>query len=343
MKKLMLAAATAALLTGCGGGGGDPSASEIKIVGSSTVYPFTTAVAEQFQRANPGATVIVESTGTGSGMKLFCEGLGADQPDMVNASRRMKASEYEACAAAGVDNVVELTIGIDGLTLIQGADQEPLSLTTAQVYEALAANPYGKEQTAKNWSDIDPSLPNRPILVYGPPPTSGTRDSFAELILEAGCDSNADMKALKDSDSDAHKQTCTKIREDGAYVEAGENDNLLVQKVSQEPGALGVLGYSFVEENQDRISPVTLDGVQPTSDTISNLDYVGARLLYVYVKGAHVQAKPSLREFVNAYRQAWQPGGLLSTKGLVALDDAGRAESDARADALTPLDAADLK
>ena len=344
MKKMLMAAGLAALLTGCGGGGGgsDPSASEIQIVGSSTVYPFTTAVAEQFERANPGSSVIVESTGTGSGMKLFCAGLGSDFPDVVNASRRMKRSEYDQCVEAGVEDIVELAIGIDGLTLIQGADEEPLSLTTAQVYEALAANPYGREQTAQNWSDIDPSLPDRPILVYGPPPTSGTRDSFAELILENGCDSNPEMEALAEENKDEHTQVCTKIREDGVYVEAGENDNLLVQKVSQEAGAVGVLGFSFLEENQDRVSAVTLNGVQPDADNISSLEYVGARLLYIYVKGQHVDAKPALRQFVTAYKDAWQPGGRLSGAGLVPLNEAGRGESDSAADSLTPISAGAL-
>ncbi|WP_343343851.1 substrate-binding domain-containing protein [Sphingomicrobium sp. XHP0239] len=337
MKKMLMAAGFAALLTGCGGGGGDPAAGNIEIVGSSTVYPFTTAVAEQFERANPGTSVIVESTGTGSGMKLFCEGLGSDFPDVVNASRRMKQSEYEQCLEAGVDNVVELAIGIDGLTLIQGADEEAFSLTTAQVYEALAANPYGGEQTAENWSDIDPSLPDRPILVYGPPPTSGTRDSFAELILADGCDSNPEMQALKEEDEDRHTQVCTKIREDGVYVEAGENDNLLVQKVSQEAGAVGILGFSFLEENQDRVSAITLNGVMPDADNISSLEYVGARLLYIYVKGQHVTAKPALREFITAYKNAWQPEGRLARAGLVPLNEAGRAEADAAADSLTPV------
>ena len=345
MKKMLLAAGLAALVSACGSGGGGSNAasSEIKIVGSSTVYPFTTAIAEQFERTNEGVSTIVESTGTGSGMKLFCEGLGSQYPDVVNASRRMKASEFEACQAAGVTDIVELAIGIDGLTLIQGADEAPLELTAAQIYEALAANPYGREQTAKSWKDIDASLPDRPILVYGPPPTSGTRDSFAELILEAGCKSDPAMEELKSSNEDEYKNTCTKIREDGAYVEAGENDNLLVQKVSQEAGALGVLGYSFYEENTDKVAAVTLDGVMPDSDSISSLDYLGARILYIYVKGQHVAAKPALRDFINAYRDGWQPGGLLAGAGLVPLDPDSRREADGRAEAMTVLTADQLK
>ena len=342
MKKLLLGASLAALLSACGGGGDTGATSEIKVVGSSTVYPFTTAVAESFERSNPGARVIVESTGTGSGMKLFCEGLGSDFPDMVNASRRMKSSEYEACSNAGVTEIVELPIGIDGLTIIHAAGDEPLALTSAQVYEALAATPYGKEQTAQNWSDIDPSLPDTPIRVYGPPPTSGTRDSFVELILEVGCDTNPEMEALAESDEDAHKMTCTKIREDGAFVEAGENDNLLVQKVSGEPGALGVLGYSFLEANADRVQAIELDGVVPDADTIASLDYPAARLLYVYVKKQHADAKPALADFIAAYKDAWQPGALLSTKGLVAFGEEQRLDADSAADQMRLLDGSSL-
>ncbi|MCJ7421562.1 substrate-binding domain-containing protein [Sphingomicrobium astaxanthinifaciens] len=342
MKKLLLGASLAALLTACGSGGNSPSATEIKIVGSSTVYPFTTAVAESFERANPGVRVFVESTGTGSGMKLFCEGLGTQYPDMVNASRRMKSSEFENCEAAGVTEILELPIGIDGLTLIHAAGDAPLTLTSEQVYRALAATPYGDEQTATRWSDIDPSLPDTPILVYGPPPTSGTRDSFVELVMEVGCDANAEMQALKDSDEDAHKTTCTKIREDGAFVEAGENDNLLVQKVSGEPGALGILGYSFLDANADKVRPVALDGVEPTPETISSLEYPAARLLYVYAKKQHAAAKPALADFIAAYKDAWQPGGLLATRGLVALGDEQRASSDAVASEMTVLDGSSL-
>lgn len=341
MKTFALAASAALGLAACGGGGGGSAnaANEIEIVGSSTVYPFTTAVAEQFQRNNPDTSVIVESTGTGSGMKLFCEGLGSGEPDIVNASRRMKTSEYEACQQAGVTDIIELAVGIDGLTLIQAAGEEPLELTLAQVYEALAANPYGEEQTAENWSDISADLPDTPIRVLGPPPTSGTRDSFVELMMEPGCDENAEMQALKESDEDRHKTVCTKLREDGAFIEAGENDNLLVQKVSAEPGTLGILGYSFLEANTDRVQPVAINGITPTPEVISSLNYPGARLLYIYVKGQHVQAKPALRQFIDAYKAAWQPGGMLGREGLVALNESGRMEADSRADSLTPLTA----
>ncbi|MCJ8190754.1 substrate-binding domain-containing protein [Sphingomicrobium aestuariivivum] len=341
MKKMLLGASLAALLTACGSNGDSSSATDIKIVGSSTVYPFTTAVAESFQRANPGTSVFVESTGTGGGMKLFCAGLGSEHPDMVNASRRMKTSEYENCQAAGVTDVVEMAIGIDGLTLIHAAGDEELTLSSEQVYRALAANPYGGEQAAEKWSDIDPSLPDAKILVFGPPPTSGTRDSFVELVMEAGCDNETAWEG-SDLDEDARDVACTKMREDGAFVEAGENDNLLVQKVSGEPGALGILGYSFLEANADKVQAVALNGVMPTPETISSLEYPAARLLYVYAKGQHVAAKPALGDFLKAYKAAWQPGGLLSSRGLVALGDDQRVASDTAADELTVLDGSSL-
>ncbi len=347
MKTLGLALPLVALLAACGGngqGGGSGSGGQIKVVGSSTVYPFTKAVAEDFQRANAGSSVIVESTGTGSGIKLFCGGVGGEFPDIVNASRQMKKSEFEACQAAGVTNVIELPIGIDGLTLISGTNTPPLDLTTQDIYEALAANPYGKgPNKAQTWKDVNPALPAIKIRVLGPPPTSGTRDSLTELILEKGCDSNPEMKALKASDSDKHKDLCTKIREDGNFVEAGENDNLLVQKVAGDPGTLGVLGYSFLEENAERVKPVSIAGVAPTAETISNLAYPGARMLYIYVKGQHIQAKPKIRDFIAAYAKASGAGGTLARRGLVPLAGADAAAAARQATELKPVDAAALK
>jgi len=346
MKKIIVALPLVALVSACGGSGssGGNAAAQMKIVGSSTVYPFTTAVAEVFQRANPGSSVIVESTGTGAGIKLFCEGVGGQTPDMVNASRQMKASEYESCAQNGAKNVIEIPVGIDGLTLIQAKDQPALNLTVDQIYKALAADPFGKgANAAQTWKDIDPSLPAIKIRVLGPPPTSGTRDSLAELILEKGCNSDPAMKELKKTDEDKHKSVCTKIREDGAYVEAGENDNLLVQKVSADPGALGVLGFSFLEENADRVAPVSIAGIAPTETTISDLSYPGSRKLYLYVKGEHLAAKPSIKSFIEAYAKAWGKGGPLEKKGLVPLHDADATAATAQAASLTPLDPAGLK
>lgn len=333
----------AALLAGCGDPSGGAQGQQIQIVGSSTVYPFTTAVAEQFQRTNPGLSAIVESTGTGAGMKLFCGGVGDQHPDMTNASRRMKASEFQDCAKNGVKQIIEVPVGIDGLALIAGKAGPRLSLTARDVYAAIAANPFGKPNTAKTWRDVNPALPAVAIQVYGPPPTSGTRDSLAELILEKGCETDPAMKALKESDKDRHKDLCTKVREDGAYVEAGENDNLLVQKVAANPGAIGVLGYSFVEENADKVAGIPLGGVAPTAETISSLTYPGARQLYLYVKGEHVNVILGMREFLAEYARAWVKGGYLERRGLIPSPAEVQAKGGEAATKLTPLAAAELK
>ena len=346
MNKLFAAFPLVALVAACGSGNDGAAKSaggQIKIVGSSTVYPFTTAVAEEFQRANPGTSVIVESTGTGGGIKLFCSGVGGQFPDAVNASRAMKASEYADCAKNGAPKVIELPVGIDGLTLIEGKDGPGLNLTVADIYKALAANPFGKPNTAVTWKDVNPSLPAIKIRVLGPPPTSGTRDSFSELILEKGCESDPAMKALKKSDAEQHKQVCTKIREDGAFVEAGENDNLLVQKVAADPGTLGVLGYSYLAENADKVKPVAIAGVLPTETTIADLSYPGSRKLYVYFKGEHIAAKPMIKTFIEAYAKAWGKGGPLEKRGLVPLSAADATAATAQAAALTPLDPSTLK
>ncbi len=343
MQKFWLALPLAALIGACGGGGNN-AANQLKIVGSSTVYPFTTAVAEAFQKANPGTSVIVEATGTGSGINLFCKGVGQEFPDMVNASRRIKKSEYDACNAAGVKQVVEVPIGIDGLTLIESVKSQPLKISLADVYEAVAANPYGKgPNTSKTWRDVNPALPAIAIRVLGPPPTSGTRDSFAELMLTKGCESDPAMKALKASDEAKHKDICTKVREDGLFVEAGENDNLLVQKVEADPGTVGVLGYSFLSANADKVKPVEIDGVLPTEATIQDLSYPGARKMYLYVKGEHAAVKPAIAVFLAEFAKAWGEGGLLESRGLVPFKGADAVAATAAATGLKPVDAAGLK
>jgi phosphate transport system substrate-binding protein len=336
--------AAAALLAACGSNGSRGGSNEqIKIVGSSTVYPFTKAVAENFQRANAG-TAIVESTGTGAGIKLFCGGVGGQFPDIVDASRPMKKSEYEACLKAGAKDVIEVPIGIDGLTLIESNSAQPMNLTQADIYKALAANPFGKgPNKAQTWKDVNPSLPATKIRVLGPPPTSGTRDSLAELYLDKGCNTDPAMQALKKSNETKHKEICTKVREDGAFVEAGENDNLLVQKVAADPGALGVLGYSYLEENADKVRPVRIAGVAPTEQTISDLSYPGARKLYIYVKGEHLRAKPRIKDLVATYAKAWGKGGALERIGLVPFGGADASAAAAQASALTPLDPSTLK
>ena len=338
MKKLAFVLPLAAVIAACGSGSGGSESASIKIVGSSTVYPFTTAVAEQFQRSHPGINVVVESTGTGSGIKLFCAGVGADKPDVVNASRPMKKSEFDSCATAGVNQVIEIPVGIDGLTFITAAGSTPMNLTQADVYKALAANPFGKgPNTAQTWQDVNPALPPIKIRVLGPPPTSGTRDSLVELYLDKGCNTDPAMKALKESDEAKHKDVCTKIREDGAFIEAGENDNLLVQKVSGNPGALGVLGYSFLEANLDKLKPVPMNGVAPTAETISSLQYPGARQVYVYAKGEHVGVIPGMKEFLAEYARAWGAGGYLAERGLIPSPADVQAQATAAATQLTPL------
>ena len=344
MKKILTALPLVALIAACGqGGSGGGGAAQLKIVGSSTVYPFTTAVAEQFQRANPGTSVIVESTGTGAGMKLFCSGVGSNFPDLTNASRRIKASELEDCAKNGVNQVIEFPVGIDGLTVIESVNAKPMKLTLRDLYVALAAKPFGKPQTAQTWQDVNPALPATKIRVLGPPPTSGTRDSLNELFLQVGCETDPAMKELKKADEDEHKSVCTKIREDGAFVEAGENDNLLVQKISSDPTALGVLGYSFLEENTDKVRAVELDGKIPDATSITDLSYPGARKIYMYTKGEHLQSKPAIKSFIEAYSKATGPGGMLQQRGLVPFGAADLAGAQQQATSLTPLTAADLK
>jgi phosphate transport system substrate-binding protein len=348
LKKQIFAAAVAALaLSACDSqsGGAGASGQQIQIVGSSTVYPFTKAVAERFAQTNPSFKApILESTGTGAGMKLFCGGIGDNFPDMTNASRRIKKAELETCNANGVSQVIEVPVGIDGLALVEGSNAgHSFSLTAEDVYKAVAANPYGKPNTAKTWKDVNPALPAIAIQVFGPPPTSGTRDSFAELILEKGCDANPEMKALKESDSDRHKDICTKIREDGAYVEAGENDNLLIQKVSGNAGAIGVLGYSFLEANRDKVRGIPLGGIAPTAETIGSLSYPGARQVYIYVKGEHLNAIPGMREFLAEYARGWAAGGYLAQRGLIPSPSDVQAKANEAVTLLKPVNAAELK
>ena len=340
MNKNVLTAAVAVLALGACD---SKPKQQIQIVGSSTVYPFTSAVAEQFQRANPGIGVTVESTGTGSGMKLFCAGVGDDHPDLTNASRRIKKSEFEDCAKNGAKQVIEIPVGIDGLALIQSNKGPALNLTPRDVYVALAANPFGKPNRARTWKDVNPALPAVAIRVLGPPPTSGTRDSFAELILAKGCDSDPAMKALKAKDSDKHKDICTKVREDGPFVEAGENDNLLVSKVAQDPNAIGILGYSFLEENRNQVRGLPLGGVAPSAETISTLEYPGARQVYVYAKGEHVNAIPGIRGFLAEYARAWAKGGYLERRGLIPSPPEVQAEATRAATELTAMSPDGLK
>ena len=343
MKRLMIALPLAALLVACGSNTSGGASDQIRIVGSSTVYPFTKAVSEAFAHVG-NVPPIVESTGTGAGMKLFCNGVGGDYPDIEDASRAIKKSEYDTCVKNGVKTIIEVPVGIDGLTIIEANNGAAMNLTQADIYKALAANPFGKgPNKAQTWKDVNPSLPAVKIRVLGPPPTSGTRDSLADLYLEKGCDSDPAMKELKKSNADQHKQICTKIREDGAYVEAGENDNLIVQKVGADPGTLGVLGYSYLADNADKVRPVQIGGVSPTEETIANLSYPGARKLFIYIKGEHLAAKPKLRDFVTQYSKMWSKDGPLERVGLVPFAGADADTATKQASDLKPLDPSTLK
>jgi phosphate transport system substrate-binding protein len=318
----------------------------IRIVGSSTVYPFAKAVAERFSRTNPGVpSPIVESTGTGGGMKLFCGGVGAGHPDIVNASRRIKASEFNLCAANGVTQITEIAVGLDGLAFATGENTPRMALSTRDIYLALAKTPFGKANTAKTWKDVNAKLPATPIRVFGPPTTSGTRDSLHELFLKAGCDTNPAMPALKKANEAKYNQICTGIREDGAYVTQGENDNLIVQKLAGNPGTVGVIGYSYVEENPGRLNPVIINGVAPTYQSITSFQYPGARPLYMYVKNAHLKAIPGIRAYLAEFARdtTFGPKGYLVALGMIALPDPVRARNVRFATSLTPMTGAGLK
>jgi phosphate transport system substrate-binding protein len=302
---------------------------QIRVVGSSTVYPFTTAVAEQLGKTGGVKTPVVESTGTGGGMKLFCAGVGVEHPDATNASRRIKKSELEMCQKNGVKDVVELTVGYDGISIAQSKDGPAMKLTLAQLFLAIAKQVPGADgqlvaNPHKNWSDIDPSLPNIKIEVLGPPPTSGTRDALHELLLEKGAEGVPALAALKKSNRKAFEAAWKSIREDGAYVEAGENDNLIVQKLTANRNAFGIFGFSFLEENTAKLRGVSLNGVAPTYENIADDKYPGSRLLYVYVKKQHVGVVPGIDKFVTEFvsNKAIGEDGYLSKKGLVTLPKA---------------------
>ncbi|MBS0475318.1 MAG: substrate-binding domain-containing protein [Proteobacteria bacterium] len=332
-----------ALLAACGGAQ-SASRDQIRAVGSSTVYPFAKAVADSLAKSNTSIkSPIIESTGTGAGMKLFCAGVGVSYPDIEDASRRMKKSEYDECAKNGVDKITEIQVGLDGVAFAEAKNGMGLKLTPEDIYKALAANPYGKPNTAKTWKDVNPAFPAEPILVYGPPSTSGTRDALKELILGKGCDSNAEMKALKDSDKDKHDKICGEVRSDGAYVDSGENDNLIVQKLEANSKAIGIFGFSYLEENADKLVGLTINGITPTYASISDFSYPGARPLYIYVKVAHLDAIKGLREFVAEWAKSWGKGGLLAKQGMVVSPEDVQAKSAKIASDFTLLDPASLK
>ncbi len=306
--------------------------SEIRIVGSSTVFPYTQAVSEQFANLTGMSSPIVESTGTGGGMQIFCGGIGEAYPDITGASRAMKASEFELCVENGVTDITEANIGSDGLSIaISNANDFAWDLTRAEIYLALAAevpvdgewgpNPYTM------WSQIDARLPEVEIIVLGPPPTSGTRDAFVELAMWAGCE-ELDYVANGGFDGDWVEENCSRMRTDGPFIEAGENDNLIVQRLNSDTNALGIFGYSFLYENLDTLKPVLVEGAEPNPDTIASGEYPISRPLFIYIKNAHRGVIPGLNEFIEEYmsEDAMAPGGYLTERGMVALSDAARAE-----------------
>ena len=304
---------------------------QIRIVGSSTVYPFTTTVAERFGKTTKFKTPVVESTGSGGGLKLFCAGVGVEYPDITNSSRAIKKSEIDDCKKNGVTEITEVKIGYDGIVLANSTAAPRLELTGQQIFLALAKDiPDGKGGLKPNdnmtWSEVDPSLPDTRIEVLGPPPTSGTRDAFAELALEGGCKTYDFIKAMKASDKNRYKAVCHSIREDGAYVEAGENDVLIVRKLEANPDALGVFGFSFLDQNADKVQGSKIDGVEPTFEDIASGDYPVSRPLFFYVKKAHAGVIPGMGAYLKEFTSegAWGPDGYLVDKGLIPMPDEER-------------------
>ena len=306
---------------------------QISVVGSSTVYPFSTVVAENFGRDTGMKTPKIESTGSGGGMKLLCAGLGVNHPDITNSSRRIKKSELEKCSKAGIE-VVEIKVGYDGIVIANSKKGEKFNLSKRDIFLALAKDvPEGNAEGGKlipnpnkTWKEVNSNLPDIKIEVLGPPPTSGTRDAFNELAIEGGCKTFPNLKAIKKEDKKKYKAICRAVREDGVYIEAGENDNLIVQKLAENKNALGVFGFSFLAENEDKMQGSNIDGNEPTFENIASKAYPVSRPLYFYIKTAHVDVIPGIREFVEAYTSddAFGPDGYLSERGLIPMPDEER-------------------
>lgn len=345
-KKLAIACVPLLMLSACGDQAGRAGGSRdyISAVGSSTVFPFANIAAEQFGAANAGMkTPRIESTGTGGGIERFCAGIGAATADIVNASRRMKPSEFEACRANGVTDIIEIEIGIDGLAMGESINGPGFSLTREDIYAALAANPYGRPNTSRTWRDVNPALPNVDIAVYGPPSTSGTYDSFKELLLVPGCESNPEMRALKDSDKPRFEAVCQTLRGAPHYVEQGENDNLIIQKLVRNPNNIGIFGFSYLDANRSQIRDVRVNGVEATPATIADGSYPGSRTMYIYVKRAHISVIPGLQQYLQAFVEAAGVNGPLSRRGLIPLPAERYAEAQRVARELPLLTAEQLR
>ena len=323
----------------------------ISIVGSSTVYPFATVVAEQFGKTSAFKTPKIESTGSGGGFKLFCAGIGTEHPDITNASRRIKKSECETCAQNNVKEIVEVKIGYDGIVIANSKKAPVMELRRKDIFLALAKqvpDPKGGEKLVPNpyttWKDVNPSLPAQKIEVLGPPPTSGTRDAFVELAMEGGAKKFAWIADLEKSDKKKYKEICHTIREDGAYIEAGENDNLIVQKLEANPNALGIFGFSFLDQNTDKIQGSFVDGMQPTFEAIASGDYPVSRPLFFYVKKAHANVIPGIKEYLKEFssEKAWGPDGYLSEKGMIPMPDKERQQYQKAVNSLDIISCGDL-
>jgi phosphate transport system substrate-binding protein len=364
MKKILAAAVMAALVSG---NAAAAARDHVEIVGSSTVYPFATVVAEQFGKSSKFKTPKIESTGSGGGLKLFCKGVGVEFADITNASRRIKGSEVENCAKNGVKEIIEVKVGYDGIAMANSKQSPLLELSTKDIFLALAKmvpGPDGKlmENPHKTWKDVNPALPAAKIEVLGPPPTSGTRDAFVELAMEAGAKKFDDLKKLRGSKDEAEIKDLMKklgipesalnkkgkkvfqavahgIREDGAFIEAGENDNLIVQKLDANPNALGIFGFSFLDQNADKVQGSKIDGKAPTFETIADGSYGVSRPLYVYVKKAHIGSIPGIAEFMAEFTsdKAWGDEGYLADKGMIPMPKEERSKYAADVKNQTPM------
>jgi phosphate transport system substrate-binding protein len=343
-----LAAAAVATLVVSGSVGAQSARDYIFVVGSSTVYPFATVVAENFGRSTAFKTPKIESTGSGGGLKLFCAGVGVEHPDITNASRRIKASEVQSCATNGVTDIVEVKIGYDGIVMANAKSASTFQLSRKDIFLALAKKVPNGDSTGvdtmidnpyKTWKEVNSSLPDVKIEVLGPPPTSGTRDAFVELAMEGGCKKIEWIKALKKADKKLYKSVCHTVREDGAYIEAGENDNLIVQKLQANPNALGVFGFSFLDQNADKVKGNPVDGVTPTFDEIADGKYPVSRPLYFYAKKAHIGVIPGVREYLAEFTsdKAWGDEGYLADRGLIPMPDAERRQFASDVKGLKPL------
>lgn len=317
---------------------------QIRIVGASTVYPFATTVAEQFGKNTHFRTPVVESTGSSGGLKLFCSGVGAEHPDITNASRRIKKSEIETCSKNGVTDIIEVKIGYDGIVLAHAKTTPPLQLTRTQIFLALAKRVPREgglvDNFYKTWQDVDAKLPATRVEILGPSSTSGTRDTFIELVIEISCQEFPEFVALKMEDPKQFQAACQMLRKDGAFIEAGENDNLIVQKLVVNPEALGIFGFSFLDQNADRLQGVIVDGQAPTVDNIANNHYPLSRPLYFYVKKAHIGFVPGLKEYIAEFtsEKAWGLEGYLVDKGLIPLPETERKAIHERAGSLAGFD-----